>query len=88
MSKLREELKQLSKGYPEPSKKRMEHCLPKLDRMLRFYDEKQHEAPERQGFLFKGFVTALTYAIITVTRYREVTAKLRQLAYEEEAKEK
>lgn len=76
----------LARSHPIPSELKLERRMHRLDRMARFYQEKAPEAPEKQGLMFNGFVSALIYAMTMIKMYRKLTKRLAELA--EEADEK
>lgn len=77
-----DEIKRLADKYPEPTPSKFERYLPRMERLVHFYDEKKDIAPERQGNLFKGFIHALNYFITTAKMYRKLTRELKNKAEE------
>lgn len=80
MTQLQVEIKALAKSHPAPSEDKLERRTQRLERMLRFYQDKAPEAPEKQGLMFNGFVSALLYSITMIKMYRKLTKKLAELA--------
>lgn len=80
MTQLQAEIQALAKSHPVPSEDKLQKRLLRLERMLRFYEEKAPEAPEKQGLMFSGFVSALLYAVTMIKMYRKLTKKLAELA--------
>lgn len=83
-----EEIKRLAEKYPEPHPTKFERYLPRMERLVHFYDEKKDIAPERQGNLFKGFIHALNYFITTGKMYRKLTRELKLKAEEADNEDK
>lgn len=77
-----DEIKRLADKYPEPTPSKFERYMPRMERLVHFYDEKKDIAPERQGNLFKGFIHALNYFITTAKMYRKLTRELKNKAEE------
>lgn len=82
MTDIQQELVALAKSHPIPSETKLERRMKRLERMERFYDEKQAEAPEKQALMFNGFVSALVYAMTIIKMYRKLTKQLAELAQE------
>lgn len=66
----------LARSHPVPSEEKLLRRMARLERMARFYDEKAPDAPEKQAMMFKGFVSALLYAMTMIKMYRKLTKKL------------
>lgn len=79
---LQEQVNNLASRHQPPIEVKQERQLAKLLRMAQFYEDKLPEAPEKQGYLFKSFVTALFYAITIIKSYSILTARLKELAEE------
>lgn len=77
-----DEIKRLSDKYPEPTPVKFERYMPRMERLVHFYEEKKDIAPERQANLFKGFIHALNYFITTAKMYRKLTRELKNKAEE------
>lgn len=73
-------LKALIKSFPVPSEDKLTRHILRLERMRHFYEEKIPEAPEKQGLMFTGFVSALVYAITMIKMYGKLTEKLTVLS--------
>lgn len=84
----KEEIKALAKSHPVPSEEKLERRMRRIDRMTKFYAEKAPEAPEKQGLMFAGFVSALVYAATMIKMYRKLTRKIAELAEEAGSDEK
>lgn len=81
-AELSEAVKALAKSHPVPSQDKLERRMARMDRMLRFYEEKAPDAPEKQGLMFKGFVSALLYAMTMIKMYRKLTHRIAEMAEE------
>lgn len=82
MTQIRAEIRALSKSHPIPQQEKLDRRMLRLERMARFYDDKAPEAPTKQGLMFRGFVSALIYAITIIKMYRKLTKKLAEIAEE------
>jgi hypothetical protein len=76
------ELKAIVRSHPIPSEEKMDRRLARLERILNFYADKAPDAPENQGKMFNGFVSALAYAMAMIKAYRKLTILLAELAEE------
>lgn len=81
-----EEIKRLAKSHPGLGEEKLEKQLHRLERMKNFYKDKAIDAPEKQGFMFQGFVTALEYAETSLRMYHALAKELNKIT-EEEAQE-
>lgn len=72
----------LARSHPIPQDDKLERRMKRIDRMTRFYEEKAPSAPDKQGQMFTGFVSALIYAATIIKMYRKLTTKLNELAQE------
>lgn len=79
-----DEIKRLAEKYPVPTPNKFERYMPRMERLVHFYEEKKEIAPERQSNLFKGFIHALNYFITTAKMYRKLTRELKAKAEEAE----
>lgn len=77
-----EKIVALARSHPIPSEDKLERRMRRLERMTKFYEEKAPEAPEKQGLMFNGFVSALLYAATMIKMYRKLTKRLAELAEE------
>lgn len=78
--KLQDEINKLAHDFAIPVEDKLLRRLERLDRMSRFYADKIPDAPERQGFLFQSFVSALKYADTVMNMYQQLTTRLNELA--------
>lgn len=76
------ELKALAKSHPVPQEEKLLRRVGRLERMSKFYEEKSADAPEKQGLMFNGFVSALMYAMTTIKMYRRLTKRIAEMAEE------
>lgn len=76
------EIRALAQSHPVPSEEKMVRRNGRIERMARFYEEKAVDAPEKQGLMFSGFVSALMYALTIIKMYRQLTMRLAELADE------
>ena len=74
----------LSSTYPPLKREQLERRLPRMKRMQLFYEEKAPTAPGTQGNLFRGFASALDYAIAIIIRYDDLTKELAKLVEAED----
>lgn len=79
----RDKLLALAKSHPVPAADKAARRINRLERMAGFYRDKIAGAPEKQSAMFAGFVSALLYAINTISLYRTLTKKLADMAEEE-----
>lgn len=77
---MKERIAELVLIHPVPQDEKLQRRLNRLDRMLAFYQSKMDVAPENQAMMFRGFVSALLYAIATIRMYRKLTKQLAELA--------
>ncbi len=77
-----DDLKKLADKYPVPTQVKFERNMPRMERLVHFYEDKVDIAPERQANLFKGFIHALNYFITTAKMYRKLTRELKSKAEE------
>lgn len=81
---LLDEIKSLARSHPVPSELKLDRRMNRLERMTKFYEEKAPTAPEKQGLMFSGFVSALIYAMTMIKMYRKLTRRIADLAEEAE----
>lgn len=84
---LRDEIQALAKTFPVPHEEKLQRRMARLERMYQFYETKAPEAPEKQGMMFKAFVSALAYAMTTIKMYRKLTVRLAEMAEGKEEEE-
>lgn len=82
MTQVQAKIEALSKSNPVPSNARIERYAPRLEKLIRFYEEKAPIAPFPQDFMFTGFIHALKYALSTMIRYRQLAQEIQSLAEE------
>lgn len=87
MIQLQAEIKALAKSHPIPQDLKLERRMSRINRMIRFYEEKAPIAPEKQGDLFRAFASSLIYAATIIKMYRKLTKKITELANETEEKD-
>lgn len=80
---IQDQVKALAQAHPVLSNDKLERRLARIERMTNFYRDKALIAPESQGAMFLGFVSALLYATTIIKMYRKLTCKIAELAEEE-----
>jgi hypothetical protein len=73
---------ELIKSHPVPSQDKLDRRVKRIERMKAFYEDKQADAPEKQALMFKGFVSALVYAMAMIKMHRKLCIALNELAEE------
>lgn len=84
---LEQEVKRLSNMYLEPEEWELDRYMPRIERLVRFYESKVPLAPEKQGWMFTGFVNALKYTLGVVNSYRRLTIELKEISKELDKKQ-
>lgn len=77
---LEQEIRELARAHPVPSQEKLDRRMQRMERMKAFYEDKQPDAPEKQALMFKGFVSALVYAMAMIKMQRKLCIRINQLA--------
>jgi hypothetical protein len=75
-------IQELAKQYRPLSDAHFDKYTERLSRIKNFYDSKALDAELAQGYLFMGFVFALSFALEQLTDYRQLLIDLDKLAKE------
>ena len=80
MDRVLGELATLAKANRVPDDIKLTYRVKQLESMRRYYQEKLPDVPEKLGYTFTGFISALDFAISTIDAYRKLATEVGKLA--------